>query len=541
MEKDNTKQEKKDEVPQFGPSLDRRDLMKMGAGAVLAALGGAEASAQERARAARSSSSDRGSAGGEGQAADSPQNVKTGVGYKNNANRIGGNGPMDNTTRQVVEYVSSFSESQLNPAILKVLGMYMIDTLAAQIAGFETDSGRICAKLGKQITHSELKSTILGYGVTTSPHLAALANTLMNRHKDFNAGPEHSAVTIPGILAIGEALHSTGRQVLAATALGVEVMVALNQAEPKTAGLGTHFDNRYYGVSTAMSVGKLLGLNQDQLANALSIALVPHTPLAISHVGALSHFKNMHAAIPVMDGVFAAMLAREGMTGPAQPFEGRFGFWDSVTGPYKPLHLPVQDGHLVVEEMTYKRRPSDGDHQALLDEAIPAIRQWAKPDEIESINFEVPWSHWQENADPPKWDPHNSETADHSLPYVMAVALIDGDIYLDAYTPKRYLQDAKVRQLMERITCTGNESFSFHQSRTTVRKKSGEQMVKDVLDYRPMTNDEVVAKFKRVCGYIGVSDAQRDRALATWADLQNVKDIAEPMRDLAHFGKPQPL
>jgi 2-methylcitrate dehydratase len=519
-----------------GPALDRRDLMKLGAGAVLAALAGPGANAQEEART-------RADEGGERRTNPVLPGARTGAGYKNNAGRISGNGPMDRTSQQLVSFVTSFSESKLTEPALAGLGTYLVDSMAALIAGFETDSGRIGARLGR-MTRCEMKSSILGYGVETSPNLAALANAIMIRHKDYNdMGPgSHSSVIVPGLLAVGEALHSTGPQVLAAVALGVELLNAFGQAEPKLEAQGVHWDTKYDGIATALAVGKLLGLNEDKLANALSLALVPHIPLFVSHVGALSHFKNMHAAISIHDGVFAALLAREGMTGPAQPFEERGGLFDSVTGPYKELRLPVsREGRLTVENMSLKRFPTDGDHQALLTDGIPAVRAWAKVDEIESINFEIPFGHWQENADPPKWDPHNSETADHSLPYVMAVALMNGEIYLSDYTPERYLKDASIRQVMQKITCTGNSEFGFHRSRITVRKKSGEQLVKDVFEYRPMSNDEVVRKLQRVCAYMSVSDEQRDRALANWSHLERVRDIADPIRDLAHFGKPLPL
>jgi len=527
--------EKDEGAEDSGFALDRRDLMKLGAGAIMTALGGPAATAQDPAK---------GKAKGEGQRNSGPvlPSAKTSAGYKNDAGRISGNGPMDNTSRQIVSYVSSFSESNLTAPVLAGLRTYLVDSMAALIAGFETDSGRIGARIGR-MTHSELKSTVLGYGVITAPNIAALANSTMIRHKDFNdMGPgSHSSVIVPGILAIGEALHSTGPQVLAAVAMGVELLNGLAQAERKIEGQGVHWDTKYHGVVTALAVGKLMGLDEDRLANALSIGLVPHMPLFVSHVGALSHFKNMHAAIQIHDGVFAALLAREGMTGPAQPFEERGGLWDTVTGPFQELRLPVNPKQLTVENMSLKRFPSDGDHQAILTEAIPAIREWAKVEDIASIDFEIPFGHWQENADPPKWDPRNSETADHSLPYVMAVALTDGEVYLSDYTPKRYLEDAAIRQLMQKITSRGNLEFDFHRSRVTVRKKSGEVLVKDVFQYKPMTYDEVIAKFKRVCAYMSVSDTQRDRALATWSNLQQVHDIAEPMRDLANFGKPLPL
>jgi len=129
------------------------------------------------------------------------------------------------------------------------------------------------------------------------------------------------------------------------------------------------------------------------------------------------------------------------------------------------------------------------------------------------------------------------------MPYVIAVALIDGDIYLDSFAPKR-IQDPAVRRLMEKITVRPNRDFTYQgQARLTVRQKTGAELVKEthVRLNTPMTHDEIVKKFVRVCKFMSVADAQRDRALAAWSNLRAVRDIAEPLRDLAHFGRPQPL
>ena len=509
---------KDDKLRQATTKRGRRDLIKMGVGAAVTALNARKALAQGL--------------------APGPA-VLTRTGWKNTARRSSGNGPMDNTTRQIVEYVTSFSEANLNPAVIDALGNTMVDSIASLIAGFESEPARISARMSRTI-QSSLKCTVLGYGVTTSPEMAAFANGCMLRHADFNdLGPGgHVSDIISGILAIGEALHATGRQMLVALALGYEITGALSAA-----GGGGGWDGPFEGPGTAMAIGKLLGLNQDQLANALSLTLVPHMPMSVTHVGALSHWKGCHSSEAVRCAVFSTLLAKEGMTGPGQPFEARQGLWDH-TGPFRELRLPAAspDGKMIVQRMGFKRYPSEGSTQSVL-ELTPAIREWAKADDIASIHVELPFSGWQETADPQKWDPQNRETADHSMPCVIAVALIDGDIYLDSFAPKR-VQDPAVRRLMEKITVAPNRELTYQgEVRLTVRNKTGGALVKETHVHlnTPMTHAEIVAKFKRACGFMSVSDAQRDRALAAWSNLSAVRDIAEPMRDLAHFGQPLPL
>ncbi len=262
--------------------------------------------------------------------------VTAGPGYKNEANRLSGNGPMDNTTRQLIDYVKGFSPADMTPALLPGINTTVIDCMAAIVTGFESEPMRVGARYGRTMTQSDMKSTIMGYGIVTSPEAATLATSMGMRDADW----VHSCDIVPGILAVGEALHKSGTDVLTAIALGMEVVQALDRAEDSKAPHG-HFDNKYDGPATALAVGKLMGLDDDRLANALSIAIVPHMPLSVSHTGALSHFKSCHSPWQVRAGISAAVMASHGLTGPAQPFEERGGLWDSVTGPYKELKLPL--------------------------------------------------------------------------------------------------------------------------------------------------------------------------------------------------------
>jgi 2-methylcitrate dehydratase len=513
-------------------ALGRRKLMKIGAGVAMASVGVPHVFGQEPPQAP--------GAAPRRAPAERPAGVRsvTGAGYRNDANRVGGNGPMDDTSRTLVEFTHSFSEAHLTQPVLAGSSKTMIDTIVALVAGFDSDVGRICTRLSRYTPAGELKSTIAGYGVTTTPEAAAFANSFMVRVCDYNDGdPEHGghvSVIIPGILAIGEAVHSTGSEVLQAVAVGYEI---LNGFAHVVRAPG--FDGPFEGLATALACGKLLKLDEDRLANAASLALVPHMPLTVSHVGALSHWKSGHSPIGIRNGVFAALMAREGMTGPAQPFEERTGLMDVVTGPFE-LKLPAVQGHLGIENFRVKRYPAEGNSQAILHQAIPDLRKFTTADEIASVRIEMAFGSWQEIGDPPKWDPRNRETADHSMPYMMAIALTDGQVYLDSFSEKRYLHDAAIRDLMAKITCEPNPELNEPQGRTriTVKKKNGQTMTKDVLQEIPVTYEEVLAKFDRVCEYMSVPTAQRDRAKAAWTNLKAVKDIAEPIRDLARFGRP---
>lgn len=465
--------------------------------------------------------------------------MQTGPGWTNNSNRSYGNGPMDDTSRMIVEYVKSFSESNINDAWVSAFNNTMIDTIASLISGFESDSARVCARLARS-TRSDLNSTVLGYGISTSPELAAYANTTMIRFTDFN---DHFSDMMGGVLAVGEALHSTGTQAMLAVILAYQIQSALSSAGGNDAGLDIGL---YYAPAVAVAAGKLLGLNEDQLANALSLALTLHVPLRVDRSNTLSMQKACGTAEAVRIAVFCALSAREGMTGPARPFEGRDGLWDRLTGPYTRLRLPPPAPVTTGLSAAIKRRPAEGYTQAMHADVIPEIRAWTKAEDIESIHVEMPFSGWLEIADPPKWDPRNHETADHSMAYEASRALIDGDVYLDSFTNEKFL-DPAARALMNKITVSVDPDFGYGQVRMTVRKKSGDLLTKETNSRSgfnfgpPMSHDDIVAKYHRVCDFMHVESEQRDHALTQWSELSAVKDLAEPMKTLAKFGKPRPL
>ena len=511
-------------------SRGRRDAIKAGVGAAVAAMmNSSPASAAE---------------GPMFKAGDISQ-----AGWKNEANRISGNGPMDGPTRQLVEYVASVNESILTPSVRAAAGHCMLDGMSALIAGFESEPGRISARLARTI-QSDLKSTVLGYGVVTSPELAAFANGCMLRHCDFNdLGPSgHTSDIISGILAVAEAFHVTGDQMLMGVALGYELVGALGRA-----GAGEGWDGLWEGPSTALVMGKLMGLDKDRLANAFSLSLVPHFPSNVTHIGHLSHWKGCHPAEAIKCATWATLLAKEGMTGPPQPFEARNGVFDH-NGPFRrPLQLPYPgpNGKTFVERMGFKRYPAVGGTQPEL-ELMPQIRAWTNWQDIESIYVEEPFGAWQESADPPKWDPRNRETADHSQPFVIARALIDGDIYLDTFT-KEKIMDPVARSLMAKITIAPNpemtapaEGGTVGLARITIRRTKEPRekvfMTQVGSSYQtPMTHEELIAKFNRVCAFRSIPDSQRDQAREQLLNLGSIKDMAIPMRTLAKFGKPQPL
>jgi 2-methylcitrate dehydratase len=463
----------------------------------------------------------------------------TNTGWKNDANRAYGNGPIDNTSREIIKYVQSFNPTDLTASVVEAGTYTLIDSLAALVAGFEIEPARICARIA-QTLQSDMKCTMLGYDIVTTPEMASFGNGAMMRGSEFNdLGPGgHISDILPGIFAIAEAVHANGRDVLAAINIGYQLYESLAAAgAPNEA-----WDSLYQAPAAAMACGKLLKLNVDQMANALSLSIVAHMPMKVSHVGALSHWKGVHSSEAVRCAVFCTLLAREGITAPGMPFEARGGLFD-IVGPFRHLTLPtILNGKSTLERMGHKRFPSEGSTQSLL-ELTPEFHGFAAPEDIDSIHIDFPFSGWQEIGDPPKWDPRNSETADHSAPCVAAMALIFGEIYLTSFLPE-YYGDPRIKMLMERTIVTPDPSFTYQgQVRLTVKTKSGKTLSRETAVHleTPMTQTEILAKFNRACDYRRVNKTQCGQAKELWLNINAADNFATLMQSMAKFGTPRSL
>jgi 2-methylcitrate dehydratase len=304
------------------------------------------------------------------------------------------------------------------------------------------------------------------------------------------------------------------------------------------------------GVSAALAVAKLQGLSRDQMANAVSLTLVPHVPLRVTRTGNLSMWKGAATAAAMHSALFATRLARLGMTGPELPFEGVSGLWEQATGPWE-LTLPAQPGGAMVVEISHlKQFPAETHSQALLG-LIPRVREFAKPDEIESMRIETYWHAYHEIAmHPSKWDPTTRETADHSLPYLLAVALVDGAVTPASFAEDR-IADPQLRPLMQKVSVVEDPEFTAvyrpdgssisgqPKSRLVVRRHGGEEF-SEVVGYHkghalnPMSRGDIDAKFDAASAGVLTGEVRDRIREASWTVLA-ADDIADVMRVITDF------
>lgn len=413
---------------------------------------------------------------------------------------------MDRTTEQLASFACGLRYEDLPRDVVHETKRRLIDTLGCAIGGADSPPARIARALAADAT-SRHGARILGAADRTTPEMAAFGNVVMARYLDFNdsfasarASGGHPSDMIPAILALADANHASGETVI----LAVVAAYQANAAAPVAFKKRGWDQGIMAGIGVAVGASVVLGLDQAQTANAISLAVTPSVPLRVTRSGELSMWKGCATAAAGRSAIFAAQLATNGMTGPSEAFEGRHGLWEQASGPFDLELDPSEFGYRVLEADT-KLYPVEGGVQPVLP-ALLELTEGIAPDEIEAIDVRTYWGLWFEAAsEPEKWDPRTRETADHSLPYVMAVALRERMITLDAFT-ERSITDPTLRPLMNRITVTeipeftGDNPTLLGTTEIAVRTRTGEQRVGRTGIARGnhrnrMTDEELVAKF----------------------------------------------
>jgi 2-methylcitrate dehydratase len=322
-----------------------------------------------------------------------------------------------------------------------------------------------------------------------------------------------------------------------ATVAGYEVFGALaDQVSLRDRGWD---QGVFIAPASAAGAGVLLGLSVEQMANALAIAATSNVPTRQTRAGELAMWKGCATAVASKAGLFAAQLAKEGMTGPTAAFEGRHGLWEQVTGPFEIGVLGRRDTPFAIERAHFKFVATEYHAQAPIATAL-RLRASVSVEEIEAIDVRIYAMAYSEiGSEPAKWDPRTRETADHSLPYMLAVALRDGRVTPASFEPQRYL-DPGLRPLMNRIRVAEHPEFTrrFPQelvSEIEVVTRSGQRLTERA-EYpkghvrNPMTDDDIDAKFRGLSADI-LGSARADAALHALWRLEEADRIG-PVLDL---------
>lgn len=366
---------------------------------------------------------------------------------------------MDAVEEKLIRFADSFNFDDLEPNVLRAIKLRFIDTIGCALAGYDEAPAKIARRLAAQVRSTE-EAGVIGASARTSPEMATFANTTMIRCLDLNDdyfgkdGP-HPSDLIGAVLAAAEIARADGKSFVAAVAVAYEVLCTLVDA----VGIrerGWDYVT-YTALAAALGAGKAMGLERNALRHALSLAATANCSLGQTRLGELSMWKGMASANACRNGVFACLLARAGVTGPHLPFEGKSGFLQQVCGPLDLSRLGAAP--LRASIVYLKNWPIFYSAQGAVDAAVK-LRKNVRTDEIKSLLVESYGRLIGRGAtDPEKWTPKSRETADHSVPFCVAVALLDGAVTARSFEAERFL-DWDVVELMAKIALREEPAFT---------------------------------------------------------------------------------
>ncbi len=433
---------------------------------------------------------------------------------------------------KLAHQIAAVKTMQLAPEIVHATERVLLDSLACALGASDSPAVRAGRGWAKRIGGTP-PATLLGTTQKSSVLGAAMVNSMMVRDLDmndtyFSHNPAHSSDNLGACLAVGEAEGSSAMDVIKSILIAFEVQMRMCEFTSTSFFKTTGWDQTtLVTLASAAAAGSLLDLDEERLANALAIAGCYPT-IGEVRVGQMSMLKGASAGIAVAHGIEAAYLAKEGMTGPREIFEGQRGMgrqilgkcdWDVLIAPFgKDWRLPRTclkqypaayiihssiDATLALREEN-KLKPQD------IGEVVVDAFGWLIEDMVHGMGGT---SRYEIDA---------RETADHSLPYCVAVSLVDGKYNIGQLIGERW-NAPEVREMIAKIKCVHDKAMDARfppdrPTRVTIMTKDGRKLVKEVAypkgDYRaPLSDEELSAKFRTLSAPV-LGRAQQDKAIA---------------------------
>lgn len=454
----------------------------------------------------------------------------------------------DDTLVAIADFASSTRRAAMTDEAVHAIVRLHLDAIGCAAGGFAGEPSRIARELASSYP-DERGVSVFGVSHKTIADYGVFANSSQTRHLDFNdvysgsvVGGGHPSDMAAALFGAAEMLGRPGADVVVALYTAYEIYGAIADTYPvRRRG----FDQgANLAISTSAGLGRLLGLTPLEIRNAISIALTAGLPLRAVRAGELSHWKGCAAAYATMTAMFATRLAQAGMTGPPAVFTGTDGFEHHITdGTPLSLEFSTDDrGRSIGERAQIKFYPSEQSTQGPIGVALALRDRIPSLDAIEKIRVETYHLAWHEIGGgqgdaKEKWDPRTRESADHSLPYVIAAALVDGEITIDTFELER-VHDPALRPLMAKVEIVVDDAMTKAyeeewklSSRLSIHLTDG-TVVTGSVEYpkghteNPLDDGELSAKYRTMAPKV-MSDADADRLLELLWQLDSLDSLDE--------------
>ncbi len=365
--------------------------------------------------------------------------------------------------QQLAAFVHGAQYARISAPAVEQIKIRILDTLGVAIGALDAPSMRAIRKLTESLGGNGA-STLIGGG-SSAPDRAAFYNIGLSRYLDFMdsylAPGEtcHPSDNIGAVLAAAESVNASGKDFLTAVAVAYQVQTRLSDVAPVRA---KGFDHTVQGAyAVAAGVAKAMGLDVAKTANAIAISGTANNALRVTRTGNLSNWKGLAYPQVGKEGTHSALLASVGITGPEQVFEGNKGLKETITGPFTIdwLHEDLES----VLRTIIKKHNAEIHSQSSIDAAIDiATRPGFRADAIRAVRiatFQVAYDIIGGGEEGDKRHIRSKEEADHSLPYMVAVALLDGQVQPAQYAAARIVS-ADVQALLQKITVAPDAGFT---------------------------------------------------------------------------------
>lgn len=453
--------------------------------------------------------------------------------------------------QKLAQFVNSRKYSDLSEEAVRELKIRLLDSLAVAIGALEGEPVKMIKEMIDDFGGKPLV-TLIGGG-KTSPDRAAFYNSALVRYLDFNdsylAKNEtcHPSDNIGSVLAAAEYAGKSGEDFLTALGIAYQVHARLSDEAPVRDKGFDHTVQGAYGAAAGAAYA--LGLDAEKTANAIAIAATAYNALRVTRTGNLSHWKGLAFPSTGWTSTHSAFLAKYGITGPEEVFEGNKGFIESIAGPFE---IDWDNENLERVTRTIIKKFNAEIHSQATLEGLQDLRNEHKfnPQDIESITlntFDVAYNIIGGGEEGGKKNIRTKEEADHSLPYMMAAVLLDGNVMPAQYEEER-IQKADIQELLQKVDVHEKKEYSDRfpdemANDVTIRFKDGSELKVEKHDYegfhtRPANWDAIIEKFNTLAApYAG--EELRAQIIDTVQHLEK-HSIKELMQLLEKAGKHEP-
>ena len=454
---------------------------------------------------------------------------------------------METISQRWAKFTLELKYDNIPPEAIKEAKRFLLDSVGCAFSALNNKDTQAAYNYLEDLGGKK-QATIIGWGTKTNLPQATLMNSLLIRALDYNdiyweQDPSHPSDIIPAVLSTGEFMKKNGKEVLTGIILAYELEMRLCKAAfPGVREIGWHHATLTQFVSPVIA-GRMLGLSEEEIVAAIGISGSSHFTLGGVVAGHLTNMKNAADSFAVEAGVRAALLAIKGYTGPVEVFEGKEGLFEVLNKVKwnKDVLTKGLGEEFLINQCGYKAFPTEALTHQPITAAIEVMKENnLDPKEIKEVLVETTTRGADILSDPSKYKPTTKETADHSLPYCIAVAVAKGNVLPSDFEDDT-LRDPFVWSLLDKIKVVANPEIDalfpkVKRAIVTIKTPKGE--FKKQEDFakgqpeRPLSEEELISKFKANAEK-KVSSSKIEDIIKATQELENIDEIGKYMTLLA--------